>query len=133
MVEDRWYSVDGISNYLGIQKETLYKWQYLEKNNFKLIDTNVKYELHGNLSSEKKQEKDVEICFAEKKHQKAVGKIARDSFIYSRFHLDPLIDNNIASQLKQNWVENYFFGKRGDEMVLALLNDVPVGFFAVEY
>ena len=26
MVENRWYSVDEIANYLGIKKETLYKW-----------------------------------------------------------------------------------------------------------
>jgi len=103
-------------------------WQCLEKVHFKLIDTNVKFELHGNIFSKKKQQKDIKICFAEKKHQKVAGKIARDNFIYSRFHLDPLIDNDIASKIKQNWVENYFLGKRGDKMVLALLNDKPVGF-----
>ena len=26
MTGDRWYSVDEIANYLGIKKETLYKW-----------------------------------------------------------------------------------------------------------
>jgi len=103
-------------------------WQCLEKANFKLIDTNVKFELHGNISFERKQQKDIEICFAKKKHQQAAGEIARDNFIYSRFHLDPLINNNIASQIKENWVKNYFSGKRGDEMILALLNDKPVGF-----
>ena len=103
-------------------------WQCVEKVNFKLIDANVKFELHGNISSDSKYQKDIDICFAEKKHQEATGKIARDNFIYSRFHLDPLIDNDIASRIKQNWVKNYFFGKRGDVMVLALLNNEPVGF-----
>jgi ribosomal protein S18 acetylase RimI-like enzyme len=103
-------------------------WQCLEKVHFKLIDTNVKFELHGNVLSKMNQQKNIEICFAEIKHQQVAGKIARDNFIYSRFHLDPLIDNDIASQVKQNWVKNYFSGKRGDEMVLALLNDKPVGF-----
>jgi len=103
-------------------------WQCVEKVNFKLIDANVKFELHGNISSDSKYQKDIDICFAEKKHQEATGKIARDNFIYSRFHLDPLIDNDIASKIKQNWVKNYFFGKRGDVMVLALLNNEPVGF-----
>ena len=103
-------------------------WQCVEKVNFKLIDANVKFELHGNISSDSKYQKDIDICFAEKTHQEATGKIARDNFIYSRFHLDPLIDNDIASRIKQNWVKNYFFGKRGDVMVLALLNNEPVGF-----
>ena len=103
-------------------------WQCLEKANFKLIDTNVKFELNNNKLSEKQQHNDIEICFAEKKHQHAVGKIARDNFLYSRFHLDPLIDNDIANQIKQNWAKNYFFGKRGNEMVLALVHNEPVGF-----
>jgi len=111
-----------------ISTNSIIMWQCLEKADFKLIDTNVKFELHGNISFESKQQKDIEICFAEKKHQQSTGKIARDNFIYSRFHLDPLIDNDIASQVKQNWVKNYFSGKRGDKMVIALLNDEPVGF-----
>ena len=118
-------------NYLVFSKistNSVNMWQCLEKADFKLIDTNVKFELYGNISSKKKQQKDIEICFAEKKDQQATGKIARDNFIYSRFHLDPLIDNDIASQVKQNWVKNYFSGKRGDEMILALLNNKPVGF-----
>ena len=111
-----------------ISTNSVNMWQCVEKANFKLIDTNVKFELHGNISPDSKHQKNIDICFAEKKHQQATGKIARDNFIYSRFHLDPLIDNDIASKIKQNWVKNYFFGKRGDEMVLALLNNEPVGF-----
>jgi len=103
-------------------------WQCLETADFKLIDTNLKFELHGNISFEKKQKKDIEICFAEEKHQEATGDIAKNNFFYSRFHLDPLLDNNIANQIKQNWVKNYFSGKRGDEMVLALMNGKPIGF-----
>ena len=111
-----------------ISTNSVNMWQCLEKANFKLIDTNVKFELNDNKLSERKQLKDIEICFAEKKHQQAIGKIARDNFIYSRFHLDPLIDNDIANQIKQNWAKNYFFGKRGNEMVLALVHNEPVGF-----
>jgi ribosomal protein S18 acetylase RimI-like enzyme len=103
-------------------------WQCLEKADFKLIDTNVRFELHGNISSKIKQRQEIEICFAEKKHQKAAGKIAKNHFIYSRFHLDPLIENDIANKIKQKWVENYFLGKRGDQMILALLNNEPIGF-----
>ena len=103
-------------------------WQCLEKTGFKLIDTNIKFELNGNILSEWELQKDIKICFAEKKYQKATGKIARDNFIYSRFHLDPLIKNDLANQIKKNWVENYFLGKRGDKMVLALMDVEPVGF-----
>lgn len=104
------------------------KWQCLEKEGFKLIDTNIKYELTNRISSETNSYENTRICFAEKEYQKSVEKIARDNFIYSRFHLDPLIDNEIASKIKQNWVKNYFSGKRGNQLVVALLNDEPVGF-----
>jgi len=118
-------------NYLVFSKistNSVTMCQCLEKANFKLIDTNVKFELHDNKLSVKQQHNDIEICFAEKKHQQAVEKIARDNFLYSRFHLDPLIDDDIADQIKQNWVKNYFIGKRGDEMFLALLDNKPAGF-----
>ena len=96
--------------------------------NFKIIDTNVQYELKDIKLPEAKQQNDIEICFSAKKHQKAIGVIARDNFLYSRFHLDQHIDNDIASQIKQNWVKNYFLGNRGDEMVVALMNNKPIGF-----
>ena len=121
----------GDENYFVFSKistDAVTVWQCLEKADFKLIDTNIKFKLYGNISYKMKQQKDIKIVFAEKKHQKAAGKIARNNFIYSRFHLDPLINNNTADKIKQNWVENYFVGKRGDEMVLALMNGEPVGF-----
>jgi GNAT superfamily N-acetyltransferase len=111
-----------------IRPDAVKVWQSLEKEDFKLIDTNVNYELHGVFPDKGEQRNETHICFAEKRHQKAMGEIARDNFIYSRFHLDPLIDCDIASQIKQNWVQNYFVGKRGDKMVVALMKGMPVGF-----
>jgi ribosomal protein S18 acetylase RimI-like enzyme len=100
----------------------------LDKANFKLIDTNVQFELNNNKLSDNQQKNDLEICYAENKYKQDLEKIAKDNFHYSRFHLDPLIDNDIANQIKQNWVKSYFFGKRGDKMLMALLNKRPVGF-----
>jgi len=118
-------------NYLVFSKirtNSVNIWQCLEKANFKLIDTNVIFELNVNKLFEKQQHNDIEICLAKKKHQQALEKIARDNFNYSRFHLDSRINNDIANQIKQNWVKSYFFGKRGDEMLVALLHNKPVGF-----
>jgi len=102
--------------------------EFLLEANFKMIDTHLQYELKDNKLPEVKQLSDIEICFSEKKHQKALEKIARNNFLYSRFHLDQQIDNVIANRIKQNWVKNYFFGNRGDEMVVAMMHNVPVGF-----
>ena len=100
----------------------------LEAVGFKLIDTNVKFELDKELITTKNSQRDIRICFAKKMHKKYAGNIAKNNFIYSRFHLDPLIDNDIANRIKQSWVENFFLGKRGDQMALALINNEPIGF-----
>jgi len=103
-------------------------WQCLEKANFMLIDTNLQFELKGMISNKKSLKKDVKIIIANESHKESASLIAYNNFIYSRFHLDPLIENKIANQLKLNWVKNYFLGKRGDAMVIALINGQPVGF-----
>ena len=100
----------------------------LEETDFKLIDINLKYELENPSLLERKQNSLNKVFFAEKKHQKAIELIAKDNFSYSRFHLDLKIDNDIANQIKKNWVRNYFSGHRGDEMIVAIMDDEPIGF-----
>ena len=77
---------------------------------------------------ESKKNSEIKVSFAEKKHQKAVELIANENFSFSRFHLDLKIDNNIANQIKKNWVKNFFSGHRGDEMIVAIMDDEPIGF-----
>ena len=69
----------------------------LEKANFKLIDTSAQFEFSNKKLSDNEQNNILEICCAENKHQQELEKIARDNFQYSRFHLDPLIDDDIAN------------------------------------
>lgn len=57
--------------------------------------------------------------------------IAESNFIYSRFHLDPNISKQTADKVKRNWVENNCSGKRGDRLLVAKINEKPVGFLAV--
>jgi ribosomal protein S18 acetylase RimI-like enzyme len=59
--------------------------------------------------------------------------LARRSFIYSRFHLDKAIPRETADTLKAEWVGNYFTGKRGDQMVVALVDGTIVGFLQLLY
>jgi ribosomal protein S18 acetylase RimI-like enzyme len=68
------------------------------------------------------------IRFANSRDQDQVQNIARNSFIYSRFHCDPTIPKEMADTIKAEWAHNYFLGKRGDEMVVALVDDMVVGF-----
>ncbi|MBM3461241.1 MAG: GNAT family N-acetyltransferase [Armatimonadetes bacterium] len=61
----------------------------------------------------------------------AVLHIAASCFRFSRFHLDPLIKVEVANQLKRSWVRSCLDGKRGEHVLVALVNDRPAGFLAV--
>lgn len=58
----------------------------------------------------------------------AVEEIARSSFRYTRFHLDPGIPDATADAIKAAWAGNFFSGQRGDAMIVAELDGAVVGF-----
>jgi ribosomal protein S18 acetylase RimI-like enzyme len=60
----------------------------------------------------------------------AVLDIAGSAFRYSRFHLDPRIDNALAHKIKREWIRNYVLGKRGAGLLVARENGKPIGFLA---
>lgn len=62
------------------------------------------------------------------KDRVAVTRIASTAFQGSRFHIDPLVPNNIANTIKAAWAGNYFTGNRGDGMVIAEYDGCVVGF-----
>lgn len=57
--------------------------------------------------------------------------IAETCFVYSRFHLDPLISSNVANKIKREWVANYLRGVRGEKIFAAEMDGKVVGFNAV--
>ena len=48
-----------------------------------------------------------------------VTAIAADAFVSSRLYQDPMIPNEVASKIKEEWVRNFYHGKRGDAMIVA--------------
>ena len=58
----------------------------------------------------------------------AVVELARGSFVHSRFHLDPQIDDRVADELKAQWAASYFRGRRGDQLAVAETGRGIVGF-----
>ena len=60
--------------------------------------------------------------------QVAVTAIARRSFVYSRFHQDPMIHDELAREIKAEWVNNYFLGGRGDGLLVAEFKGQVAGF-----
>lgn len=60
----------------------------------------------------------------------AVLDIAGSAFRYSRFHLDPRIDDALADHIKREWIRNYVLGKRGAGLLVARERNRPIGFLA---
>lgn len=73
------------------------------------------------------------VRFANAEDEPGVRKLAREAFEQNRFHRDPCIPNGVASQIKEAWAGNYFFGKRGDWMVVAEDADGVGGFLQLLY
>src|SRR5262249_9032410 len=61
----------------------------------------------------------------------AVCEIARTSFRFSRFHLDPLVTPGTANRIKHDWIQSYVNGQRGEHLFVALKDGRPAGFLAV--
>jgi ribosomal protein S18 acetylase RimI-like enzyme len=59
-----------------------------------------------------------------------VMNVARDSFRFTRFHLDPLVTKEAADAVKKEWVRNYVDAKRGDHLFVAAKGGQPIGFLA---
>jgi len=57
--------------------------------------------------------------------------IAASAFRYSRFHLDPLIPAAVANRIKQDWVESYLRGRRGEKLLVALIGGTVAGFLGI--
>jgi len=97
----------------------------LENNGFRVVDTNVVFEKKLAPNPVNSVEN---VRFAICEDEEAVVKIAENNFIYSRFHLDTKIADFKASQIKGEWVRNYFKKTRGDFLVVFQKNNELAGF-----
>lgn len=103
----------------------------LESAGFNLVDTNVTFSKSLGDSFQQASTGEVVVEGAVQEDCEAVCKVAYDSFIYSRFHLDPHIANEVANVVKREWVRNYFKGKRGEHMVVARVKGEIAGFVQI--
>jgi len=86
----------------------------LQSMNFNIIDTNLQFKRQP-LPLEKSS---IKARFATHEDSYEVQMIAREEFEHNRFNRDPEIEDNIASQIYEEWVANHFAGKRGKWMVV---------------
>ena len=69
----------------------------VESLGFNLVDTNLEFLLKNPAINNKYK---IKVGFAKKSYKKKIGKIARDNFTFSRFHLDSNINNKLANYSK---------------------------------
>jgi ribosomal protein S18 acetylase RimI-like enzyme len=97
----------------------------LERGGFHVVDTGITLESRGLPECGTATTR---ARLARTEDQAAVEEIARRSFTYSRFHLDPDIPRTLADEIKAQWAGNYFRGQRGDYMVVAECTGHVAGF-----
>lgn len=112
--------------YIKIPSDNFNGLNDLIKNDFKLIEVSVLMEQKLIIKYQRKPE--INIGFVQKDEQKDVLYIAKDAFQQSRFYQDKRISQRIASQIKKDWVNNYFLGSRGDQLIVARVKDKVIGF-----
>lgn len=100
--------------------------QALSALKFSVVDTNVTFEA----IQEVEARRDFEVGELIEGEAEAVLAIAGTAFRYSRFHLDPQVDDTLAHHIKREWIRNYVLRKRGDALLVARDRGRPCGFLA---
>jgi ribosomal protein S18 acetylase RimI-like enzyme len=98
----------------------------LEGAGFNVVDVTVTLERSGSdgLAG-------AEVAPAAPEQHAELLQIAGTCFRYSRFHLDPLVSQELADRVKREWVRSYVEGRRGIELLAAERDGRPLGFLAV--
>jgi len=94
-------------------------------NKFYLADVSVMLRMgSSHCNATRPQPKDVSL--AEERDRESVTRIAFSNFSHDRFHCDPNIPDAIASEIKCQWVGNFFSGIRGDQCFVARSENLSV-------
>jgi len=93
---------------------------------FRLIDTNITLAHTG--ASAAAPAGEYTVRFSEPHDESGVTELARRSFRFSRFHLDPAFPQVLADTVKATWAGNFFRGQRGDLMAIATKGKDVIGF-----
>ena len=95
-----------------------------------VVDVNVSFERTPGLLADALEAPRVHVAPIRPEDEHVILEIAASSFIYSRFHLDPHVDNALADRIKRDWIQNYILGNRGERLLVGYLDGQPAGFLA---
>lgn len=106
---------------------------WLLKQRFELAEVHVRLQISGEefQTRDWKSSTDNQTRIMKPGEADRVIEIAGNSFRYSRFHLDPQIDQAKADRIKAEWMRSYAEGRRGNEVLVAEVDGVIAGFLAV--
>lgn len=117
-----------------VESNDIVPFLVLQHIGFRVIDALVTFELPCEsvlqTASIARVSSQIELETARVEHCDAVVHLAQTTIRQSRFHADPLIDNADANRINGAWVKDYFDGKRGDQVDIALLSGRVIGFHA---
>lgn len=100
----------------------------LSAQGFYVVDTQITFDRSNNVYNRASLSSKIVVDKIKDEHICEVLAIAASCFKYSRFHLDPLISQKIANRVMHDWTLNCISKKRGDDVYVALNDNVPVGF-----
>lgn len=103
----------------------------LEDSGFRMIDTNIVFQRR--IRKKKSVSSNTDIRFSRMEDKEGIGHLAGKNFKYSRFHLDPVIEDRVANTIKAQWAMNYFTGDRGDNMIVSEKDGRIRGFLQLLY
>jgi len=113
--------------YAKVPGENVAEVSRLEAAGFRVVDVNMTFSRAGGGI----QPPSAPVVRVDAATAPAVLDIAGSCFRYSRFHLDPLVDDVLAHRIKREWVRSYAEGRRGHSLWAALDGAKPAGFLAV--
>jgi len=102
----------------------------LSARGFSVIEASVTFARSAHAGLSDAQTPTLQVRPAIEQWREHVLQIAGSAFRYSRFHLDPAFDRREADRVKREWIRSYFDGHRGDQLLVAMEGDEPVGFLA---
>jgi GNAT superfamily N-acetyltransferase len=116
--------------YAKVSTERLDLVGQLTASGFSVVDVSVTFERKPSREPLGGTGHGIEVREVSEAEHDRVLDIAKHSFLYSRFHLDPLMADTLADEVKRSWIESYIQKRRGEKLWVAVSKGQPVGFLA---
>lgn len=115
--------------YAKVPVESVAQATALANAGFRNVDVNVVFEREP--ARQPSSDGEILVRDFQLADQTATLEIAHTAFVYSRFHLDPFIPNELANRIKREWVANYIRKQRGERLLVAEVDGEIAGFLAL--